>query len=659
MAIQNLQRCDAARVPLSFCTVGVLAILISTGCGQSMPDKVTAESSKYEAADDENDDGGQGDDRSNSGGVFEQDDLGVAVTGGTDAGQGTPPSVGSGGFPRDPFAGGQATGATELLQVPEGPPEELLAFIRKIEQTQPAGFSPEEQIASFQQMMRVRGAAAAKILAQDAPPEIRLQAVFARLDSLEALASTKSPGADQEFLAFAESLLDDEEPDIRTAAVQGKINVLTRGAMAGDPASVQALEVYIESLVDSESDPIRAAAIQAKLTLLGNMVENGLPGALESLREFATSTRDDSYVHIAEMSRITLLSIEAGELVNGEGDDVAAITTQLQELIALGNKSEGVMAVGKMVVMALTRTDHRDEADQAVQWLTEAFRDHANPRLAAQAEQLAEQGDAMALRFAIADAMSGDPEKVEALISALTASFAKGLTVDSLHQAKMSAVNLEESGQPEAAGQVFATIEQHYSGHENPEIARMALDAVAKAELRLDLIGKPLEITGVQLDGSPFDWEAYAGKLVLVDFWASWCRPCLAEFPNIERNYQRYRDQGFEVVGVNMDQAGGNANMIVDRMQLSWTNVMAESAGLDPNAERCGVDMIPFSVLIGPDGIVRATGVHGEKLDAALAAAFDAGDETPAAGSPSIQDSPEADGAPVEPVERVPSEIEP
>lgn len=114
------------------------------------------------------------------------------------------------------------------------------------------------------------------------------------------------------------------------------------------------------------------------------------------------------------------------------------------------------------------------------------------------------------------------------------------------------------------------------------------------------------------------------GKVVLIDFWASWCGPCRRENPNVVRLYQRYHDQGFEVFSVSLDDNREKWVQAIMKDNLLWPNHVSDLRGWNSAGGRLyGISSIPATVLVGRDGKVLARNLRGPQLEQTLKEIFE------------------------------------
>jgi thiol-disulfide isomerase/thioredoxin len=177
------------------------------------------------------------------------------------------------------------------------------------------------------------------------------------------------------------------------------------------------------------------------------------------------------------------------------------------------------------------------------------------------------------------------------------------------------ALALEQTRDP-AAGDVYQEFGKLLATASDDKVAGLGKQFEGAAR-RVKLPGNPIVVKGNKLDGKPFDWNAYKGKVVLVDFWATWCGPCVAEMPNIKKAYETYHDRGFEVVGISLDSKKDLPAKFMQDRNLPWTCVF-DGKGADSLADYYGIFFIPQAILVDRDGNVVSMNARGPELDRLL-----------------------------------------
>jgi thiol-disulfide isomerase/thioredoxin len=128
-------------------------------------------------------------------------------------------------------------------------------------------------------------------------------------------------------------------------------------------------------------------------------------------------------------------------------------------------------------------------------------------------------------------------------------------------------------------------------------------------------IGRPVpDFTVRLLDGTELTLSSLRGKVTLVDFWASWCIPCRKEVPNLKKLYKEHNGDGFEIVGISLDQDKSKAVAYIKENDLRWPTSWSERGYLDGPAKLYMVDSLPSMWLIDRNGILRQLNVGGNEL---------------------------------------------
>ena len=120
----------------------------------------------------------------------------------------------------------------------------------------------------------------------------------------------------------------------------------------------------------------------------------------------------------------------------------------------------------------------------------------------------------------------------------------------------------------------------------------------------------------------PLSIANYKDKVVLVDFWATWCGPCVAELPNVLKTYGKYHDKGFEIIGISLDADQQKFGSFIKQKNMTWRQYFDGQGWNNKLAVKYGIESIPATFLLDGEGKIIAKDLRGEELEQAVAKAL-------------------------------------
>lgn len=366
-------------------------------------------------------------------------------------------------------------------------------------------------------------------------------------------------------------------------------------------------------------EPSRLRAILLKIEKFRYLTAMRVPGAENDYEAFLETVSKDAnpmLVEQAQLRRFESLSVRYINQV--EGTSIEQVRDRLNELVSNPDISGDSVNLIQGLIQQLFSNDDREGARVLLE--TAATGLSRNERAEVQSvgnafldQLLMAQLDFDKARDDVFDRKEGAVPIVLAKIEQLLTE--RPVSRFSLDAAMLSARSLEVTHHYSEARQAFATIERLAATSPDESVPAIARGARERAETRLNLIGKPLQLTGQLLGGQPFDWSRYRGKVVLVTFWATNWGPSIAEFSGMTDVLNRYQDKGFEILGVNGDRFAAQVDGFLSRNPVPWANIVSDNpdrVGLDaPMLVAHGIDSTPFNVLVDRDGNVIELHVYG------------------------------------------------
>ncbi|MFV2066566.1 MAG: TlpA family protein disulfide reductase [Pirellulales bacterium] len=322
-------------------------------------------------------------------------------------------------------------------------------------------------------------------------------------------------------------------------------------------------------------------------------------GLIEFMKKIAASDPRDGDVAAHQKNLATAILQAAKRILAGKVDDeqaIFAVRISIEAYELLGHTGDG-------------------HADKTAAEFMDSLKQDPRPAVRLVAEEIGLTGRAGTWQEMDGKAKQAFVDAVIAFVQRAPKTYGRLRFVMSLGDL------FERTGDSRRVAQLYQSVAPLFADNEDP-MARALGGKIAGVARRLDLVGKPIELTGTLLDGSPFDWKQYRGKVVLIDFWATWCGPCLAELPNVKAAYDAYHDQGFDVVGISLDNEASEVETFVRESKIAWPMLFSRQPGEQgwdaPMAVQYGIMGIPETMLVGRDGRVVTLGVRGAELGVAV-----------------------------------------
>jgi thiol-disulfide isomerase/thioredoxin len=330
------------------------------------------------------------------------------------------------------------------------------------------------------------------------------------------------------------------------------------------------------------------------------------PKAIKAAAEKILAIETDKASKAYRLATKVTLGARTAELMRAAPDQQKAIVGEIRDYLSGKEKLErDDVRLIMQATQALARGGNRTLAAKSLKEFTAIVEKNENSDL---------PGAVQFLRMQLLNVVS-DEEKGQLIAELKQELVEGGLNQQAIGAALELCQAIEQSGDTELAGKTYKEFGELALASDDEDVKKAARYFVGPGR-RLGLLGNKMEVLqGTPLDGGVFDWELYRGKVVLVDFWATWCGPCVAEMPNVRKNYDLYHERGFDVVGISLDRAKAPLEKFVKEKDVPWVTLFdGEPGEAGSMAQYYGIRGIPTVILVDREGKVVSLNARGPKL---------------------------------------------
>lgn len=416
---------------------------------------------------------------------------------------------------------------------------------------------------------------------------------------------------------------------------------------------LQAAEKLEKESANEEDKASATMLIMQALSQMARFDDMKSAQRLESLAKELVANKSNP--KLAHQAQLVLFSFLVSDYDGGKGVTSGSLLEALDRLTAdpsmLGNADFDMLVRSMQVV----ERQGDDEAVKAMaKRIAKAFEENPDPKLMMNAWQIAVSTSVSMSNFqtAMKTIMTAPGDAANELLKESVAEFVNEFPAPGTMMVIASqAIQVEYSGSLDAAKIMFDGIA--------PKIDSIKLESMKKEieklyndfQKRSQAIGKTFEFIELNTEaGEPFDGTVLKGKFVIVDFWATWCKPCREEFPNLREIYTEFKEKGLEIVGINLDEQLDDFKSFQQSEMLPWLLVRSsndEKIGFKTTvAEQVAPSGIPLVLILDRDSKVIGMHVRGPSLKEKIASLFSEAPATsePAPASSGEKENPESKG---------------
>lgn len=187
----------------------------------------------------------------------------------------------------------------------------------------------------------------------------------------------------------------------------------------------------------------------------------------------------------------------------------------------------------------------------------------------------------------------------------------------------MAAAMLEMQPNKKPARDTYELLNELLKSDEREAMQSLRLNLQASIR-KLNLLGSKFDLNARALDGRKINVDDYAGKFVVVDFFATWCKPCLIELPKLKEHYKKYQSRGLEVIGISVDHDRKQLDKFLDNTEVPWPVIHDDEPDpLKTLQMQFGVAQLPTVLLLNKEGTVVSLEARGSELNRLLQKLFE------------------------------------